>query len=94
MAKKKNLTEAFAGERQREPATATPAAAEPAARASTTPPSRQGRKAMTLYLDPAAHKQLKLLAIDRDQPAHALLLEAVDDLFRKHGKAPIAKPLE
>ena len=93
MARKKNLTEAFAGERQREPTTATPPP-EPAARAGATPPSRQGRKAMTLYLDPAAHKQLKLLAIDRDQPAHALLLEAVDDLFRKHGKAPIAKPPE
>ena len=93
MARKKNLTEAFAGERAGEPQTAAAAQAEPPVRPGT-PRSRQGRKAMTLYLDPAAHRQLKLLAIDLDQPAHGLLLEAVDDLFRKHGKAPIAKPPE
>lgn len=42
---------------------------------------------MTPYLDPAARKQLKLLAPASDEPVHALLFEAVDHLFRKRGKA-------
>ena len=89
MPKKTTLTQAFAGERNADPATAA-ALAPPASAA--IPPSRQGRKAMTLYLDPAAHKQLKLLAIDLDRPAHGILLEALDDYFRKCGKPPIANP--
>jgi hypothetical protein len=33
---------------------------------------------------------LKALALEREQPAHALLVEAVNDLFRKYDKAAIA----
>lgn len=48
------------------------------------------RKGQTLRLTRDAWKQLKLLAIERDRTAHDLLIEAVNDLFRKHGKPPIA----
>jgi len=48
------------------------------------------RKGQTLRLTPAAWRQLKQLALDRETRAHDLLLEAVNDLFRKHGKPPIA----
>ncbi len=34
--------------------------------------------------------ELKILAIKQGKPAHTLLLEAVNDLFRKHGKEPLA----
>lgn len=47
-------------------------------------------KGQTLRLNRAAWRQLKVLALEREQPAHALLVEAVNDLFRKHDKAPIA----
>ena len=47
-------------------------------------------KGQTLRLNRAAWRQLKALALEREQPAHALLVEAVNDLFRKHDKAPIA----
>lgn len=47
-------------------------------------------RGQTLRLNPAAWKQLKLLAIERDHTAHDLLLEAVNDLFAKYGKSKIA----
>jgi len=48
--------------------------------------TRAGKKKVTAALDPAMHKQLKSLAVERDTTTEALLLEAIGDLFRKHGK--------
>lgn len=62
-------------------------AEQPAATPST---SKDQRKGQTLRLSPEAWKQLKLIALERETTAHALLIEAVNDLFRKHGKKPIA----
>ncbi len=50
----------------------------------------EGRRGQTLRLTPAAWRQLKQLALDRETRAHDLLLEAVNELFRKYGKPPIA----
>lgn len=52
--------------------------------------SKDQRKGQTLRLSSEAWKQLKLIALEREITAHALLIEAVNDLFRKHGKKPIA----
>lgn len=52
--------------------------------------TRAGKKKVTAALDPAAHKQLKGLAVERDATTEALLTEAINDLFKKHGKPPIA----
>ena len=49
------------------------------------------RKGQTLRLTRDAWKQLKLLAIEHDRTAHDLLIEAVNDLFGKHGGPPIAR---
>lgn len=48
--------------------------------------TRAGKKKVTAALDPATHKQLKSLAVERDTTTEALLVEAISDLFRKHGK--------
>ena len=53
-------------------------------------PSRRGRKAVTIYLDAAAHRQLRLLAMEQDRSGQDLVVEAINDLFGKHGKARIA----
>ena len=53
-------------------------------------PSRRGRKAVTIYLDAAAHRQLRLLAAEQDRSGQELVVEAINDLFGKHGKARIA----
>ena len=48
------------------------------------------RKGQTLRLSPEAWTQLKYMAFDNSKTAHTLLVEAVNDLFTKYGKPPIA----
>ena len=72
----------------RQPAPA-PTSAEPEPHAHRAP-SRRGRKAVTIYLDTAAHRQLRMLGLETDRSGQDLLVEAVNDLFQKHGKARIA----
>lgn len=47
-------------------------------------------RGQTLRLNDRAWRELKMLAIDKGVPAHALLIEAVNDLFVKHGRRPTA----
>ncbi|BAZ19069.1 hypothetical protein NIES4071_109540 (plasmid) [Calothrix sp. NIES-4071] len=54
------------------------------------PPSRRGKKAITVHFDPAACKQLKQLSMDEETSIQALMAEALNDLFEKYGKNPIA----
>ena len=51
---------------------------------------RDDRIGQTLRLPPGAHNHLKRLAVDIEKPVHDLLIEAVNDLFTKYGKPPIA----
>ena len=46
---------------------------------------------MAVYLPPEAHKQLRMLAVDQDRSLQDLAIEALDDLFQKHGKPRIAR---
>lgn len=69
---------------------------EPGALASVESPTtsrapiRQGKKIIAGYFDAAVSKQLKQMALDEDTNIQALLREALNDLFTKRGKAPIA----
>jgi cytochrome P450 len=54
------------------------------------PAARQGRKVVSGHFDPAVSKQLRLLALERDTNLQALLAEAINDLFTKYQKSPIA----
>lgn len=54
------------------------------------PAEKEKPRGQTLRLKSAAWQQLKFLAVERAIPSHALLIEAVNDLFQKHGKPPIA----
>ncbi|MBB3900497.1 ribbon-helix-helix domain-containing protein [Roseococcus suduntuyensis] len=49
-----------------------------------------GRIGQTLRLHPEAWEQLKILTAKERVNAHDLLVEAVNDLFVKHGYPPIA----
>jgi hypothetical protein len=53
-------------------------------------PSRVGKKTVAAHFDPAVSKQLKLLGVERDSSTQSLLKEAINDLFTKYGKPPIA----
>lgn len=79
---------------------ATPTAT-PAQEATTTatatagmrwarPASRVGKKTVAGHFDPAVSKQLRQIGIDRDRSAQDLLREALNDLFTKYNKPPIA----
>ena len=50
----------------------------------------EARKAISLRLNPAAWRQLKILAVDEEKPAHDLLIEALNLLFEQRGKPPVA----
>src|SRR5207247_7102669 len=50
--------------------------------------TRAGKKKVTASLDPAAHKQLRQLGLDRDMTTEALLIEAINDLFKRYAKRP------
>jgi hypothetical protein len=53
-------------------------------------PSRIGKKTVAAHFDPAVSKQLKLIGLEADRSTQDLLREAINDLFTKYGKSPIA----
>jgi len=86
MAKRPSLAESM---KAVERAPRVPAAAPQTAMAANEPrpfhaATRVGLKKITTGLEPAKHKQLKRLAIDREKSVEHLLREAVDDLLAKH----------
>jgi hypothetical protein len=55
-----------------------------------SPPSRVGRVQIAGFFSKEASKQLRLLALETDGTVQSLLGEALNDLFTKRGKPPIA----
>lgn len=54
------------------------------------PPSRQGTKTIAGHFDPAVSRQFRILALEQDKTGQDLLGEALNGLFKKYGKPPIA----
>lgn len=91
MTKKMNLVEALQKESTALPK--TKAAAVPSKKTVTAynlPPSRRGKKALTVYLDPDVIKQVKFIGIDQEMSTQDIVRDALNDYFAKHGKAQIA----
>ena len=63
---------------------------KPAEDASAAAPSRVGRVQIAGFFSKGASKQLRLLALETDGTVQSLLAEALNDLFAKHHKPPIA----
>lgn len=55
-----------------------------------SPQEKDDRKGQTLRLNRDAWKALKMLAADLDRDQHELLIEAVNDLFRKYERQACA----
>lgn len=72
-----------AGDEAAEPAAPIPASDD--RQTGKRPPSREGKRVLSVYLDPLAWKQLRQLALDTDTSTQALGEEAVNLLFAKHG---------
>jgi hypothetical protein len=54
------------------------------------PPSRQGKKAITIWVDPVVAEQLKEIAFHHKKPQQELYLEALNILFSRYGRHEIA----
>lgn len=63
----------------------------PAAGRSTRQASRVNKASVTGYFAPAVRRQLRKLAADTDTTIQALLGEALNDLFAKHGLPEIVE---
>lgn len=97
---RKNLAAALKGESgkaERNPSEADPTVAPKKNSPMATgviptyvPPSRKGKKVISGYFAPEVSKQLKLLCIEEDNNVQGLLQEALNDLFTKYSKSPIA----
>jgi len=73
-------------------AAAKPIPPEPAGReAGYYAATRQGKKKVTAALEPADHKRLRQLGLERDATNEALLTEAISDLFAKYGKPALGQ---
>lgn len=58
---------------------------------SGQPPSRVGKKGVTFYLERDAAKQLRTIGVTEETTLQALMVEAVNMLFKSRGKAEFAK---
>ena len=63
--------------------------AEPTTKAQARP-DRATKRQLIVHMHEAAKKQLAMRAIERDQTQQALMSEALNDLFKKYDKPPIA----
>ena len=70
-----------------QPTTSSAAFDTPAAKPQA---NREGKKIISGHFDPAAAKQFKQIALDNDTTVQDLLREALNDLFVKYGKKPLA----
>lgn len=52
--------------------------------------SRAGKKQITGFFEPEAQTLMKQIALDENSSVQELLREAINDLFVKRGKKPIA----
>ncbi len=52
--------------------------------------SREGKKSLNAFVEPEVARQLKKLSADLEKTQQELFIEALNDLFVKYGKAPIA----
>jgi hypothetical protein len=54
------------------------------AKATGRPPSREGKRVLSIYLKPEAWKQLRMLSLNLESPTQALGEGAINLPFEKH----------
>jgi hypothetical protein len=90
MAKKRMLSEAIKALNAHTELPSAAADSEHRSTLSLQPPSRQGKKTIAGHFDPAVSRQLREIALAEDSSVQELLREALNDLFHKRGRPPIA----
>ena len=66
-------------------------ATEKEARTTYIAPSRIDTRNITGAFSPEVHKQWSLLKVEQEKSGQELMAEALNDLFRKYHKSPIAQ---
>lgn len=61
-----------------------PVAAVPQKAKTRRPPSREGKRVLSIYLSPEAWKQLRMLSLNLESSTQTLGEEAIKLLFEKH----------
>jgi len=82
--KKSNLAEAFNKSTEK---STTEVESRPKVNEQT---SRQNKKSLNAFVQPEVAKQMKLLSVELEKTQQDLFLEAINELFIKYGKQPIA----
>ncbi len=62
----------------------------PAANSIKGTPSRKGKRAVTGYVSQQAFTQLQILRAERGLEVQEIMVEALNDIFKKYGKPAIA----
>jgi len=57
---------------------------KPPAKSKSRPPSREGKRVLSVYLTPEAWKQLRMLSLNLESSTQSLGEEAINLLFEKH----------
>jgi hypothetical protein len=57
---------------------------KPSAKSKARPPSREGKRVLSVYLKPEAWKQLRMLSLNLESSTQTLGEEAINLLFEKH----------
>jgi len=65
--------------------------APPAGPRTVRPPSRQGKRIVSTYVDQDAWMQLRMLNLRTARSTQELMLDAIDLLFQQHGLNRIAR---
>lgn len=71
-------------------ATRKPQPAETSATAPADTKTNDKIIGLSLRLNEAAHEQLRRMAFEDRRSIHGLVIEGINELFRKHGKPTIA----
>jgi hypothetical protein len=79
------------------PADVTPSRAPSASKSGEPYPvaahrqrGREGKVSITQWVDPVVRKQIAQIALDEDRDQYELVNEALNLLFEKYGRSPIA----
>ena len=67
-----------------EPLVEIAATKKPSVKSKTRPPSREGKRVLSVYLTPEAWKQLRMLSLNLESSTQSLGEEAINLLFEKH----------
>jgi hypothetical protein len=89
-AKRPALADFAARKPQADPPPAPPEPEAPARSVGRPKVHTDGRRGVIVRINHAAWKQLRQLALNEERPANELMVDALNELFRKHGLPPLA----